>query len=256
MPPPPLDSATIHQQTKLLQYTCLYSNSHATYAQYTASATAKLKRRFETLAKEHSRSREQLARRQRLHDLVGLAAVLETPTAGITGKRRDTIRSPEEKIQAFSEAIKKLEALQQNEHRVLASVFGEWIAGYSPLNASQAVDKVGWVAKRGRWIDGLGEDWRRQCLYISRRIESCVKAVECVVAAVVMEEDAGVISVVSERWMEVARGMLEESQGMLQVEQNVVTRERLTLEEVVASIGAKLDLETSTPADEKKPVWA
>jgi len=204
MPPPPLDPATVHQQTELLQYTCLYSNSHAAYAQLTASATAKLKRRFDVLAKEHSRSREQLARRQRTHDLTGLAAVIETPSAGIvTGKRRETIRSPEEKIQAFSEAIKKLEALQQNEHRVLAAEFGEWIAGYSPPSPGGGMDKKGWVSRRGRWIDGLGEDWRRQVLFISRRIEGCVQAIESIIAAVVMAEEAGVIAVVSERWMEV-----------------------------------------------------
>jgi len=244
MPPPPLDPATVHQQTELLQYTCLYSNSHAAYAQLTASATAKLKRRFDVLAKEHSRSREQLARRQRTHDLTGLAAVIETPSAGIvTGKRRETIRSPEEKIQAFSEAIKKLEALQQNEHRVLAAEFGEWIAGYSPPSPGGGMDKKGWVSRRGRWIDGLGEDWRRQVLFISRRIEGCVQAIESIIAAVVMAEEAGVIAVVSERWMEVARGLLDECQGMLQVEQNVVSRERSTLEDVVAGVVGKVGLE-------------
>lgn len=220
-----------------MQYSCMYSNSHAVYAQLTASATAKLKRRFDTLAREHTRSREQLARRQRVHDMAGLTAVLDNVAAGITGKRRETIRSPEEKIQAFSEAIKKLEALQQGEHRVLANVFGEWIAGYSPPPAS-GTDHGGWVDKRGRWIDGLGEDWRRQCLFISRRIEGAVKAIETVVSAVVMEEEAGVVAVVSERWMDVARGMLEESQGMLQVEQNVVGRERSALGDVVAGAGS------------------
>ncbi|KAF8542915.1 hypothetical protein BDD12DRAFT_823320 [Trichophaea hybrida] len=253
MPPPPLDSATVHQQAQLLQYTCLYSNSHATYAQLTASATAKLKRRFDTLAREHSRSREQLARRQRLHDMTSLTAVVESPAVGITGKRRETMRSPEEKIQAFSEAIKKLETLQQNEHRTLAGVFGEWIAGYSPPSPGIGMDRSGWVDKRGRWIDGLGEDWRRQCLFISRRIEAAVKSIETVVSAVLMEEEAGVVSVVSERWMDIASGMLEESQGMLQVEQNVVHRERQALEDVVA--GAGVGVEEEEGEAERKGVW-
>lgn len=185
--------------------------------------------------------------------MAGLAAVVESPAVGITGKRRETMRSPEEKIQAFSEAIKKLETLQQNEHRKLAAVFGEWIAGYSPPSPGAGMDRGGWVDKRGRWIDGLGEDWRRQCLFISRRIEGAVKAIETVVSAVLMEEEAGVVSVVSERWMDIARGMLEESQGMLQVEQNVVSRERGALEDVVARAGVGAGEESEA---ERKGVWA
>lgn len=185
--------------------------------------------------------------------MTGLSAVLDNAAAGVTGKRRETMRSPEEKIQAFSEAIKKLEALQQGEHRLLANTFGEWISGYSmPSPQHSGADQGGWVDRRGKWIDGLGEDWRRQCLFISRRIEGAVKAIETVVSAVVMEEEAGVVAVVSERWMDVARGMLEESQGMLQVEQNVVARERAALEDVVAGAGGI----AAAPAGEKRGIWA
>jgi len=183
--------------------------------------------------------------------MTGLTAVVESPAVGITGKRRETMRCPEEKIQAFSEAIKKLESLQQNEHRSLAGVFGEWIAGYSPPSPGIGMDRGGWVDKRGRWIDGLGEDWRRECLFTSRKIESAVKAIETVVSAVMMEE-AGVVSVVSERWMDIAKGMLEESQGMLQVEQNVVKRERHALEDVVAGAGVGVEEEGEA---ERKGVW-
>lgn len=113
------------------------------------------------------------------------------------------------------------------------------------------------MRKRGRWIDGLGEDWRRQCLFTSRRIETAVRAIESVVAAVVMEEELGVVSVVSERWMEVARGMLEESQGMMQVEGNVVQRERRALEEVVAGAATVETVTDETVVEaEEKPVWA
>jgi hypothetical protein len=184
--------------------------------------------------------------------MAGLVAVVETPAAGIT-QRRETMRSPEEKIQAFSEAIKKLEALQQNEHRAIAALFGEWIAGYSPPSPGFGSEEGGWVKKRGRWIDGLGEDWRRQCLFTSRRIEAAVKAIESVVASVVMEEEANIVSVVSERWMEVAKGMLEESQGMMLVEGNVVQRERKALEEVVAAAGGEPHV---VDEEEEKPVWA
>lgn len=167
------------------------------------------------------------------------------------------MRSPEEKIQAFSEAIKKLEALQQNEHRVVAAAFGEWIAGYSPPSPGFGSEEGGWVKKRGRWIDGLGEDWRRQCLFTSRRIEAAVKAIESVVAAVVMEEEAGVVSVVGERWMEVAKGMLEESQGMMLVEGNVVQRERKALETVVASRDSHdVVVNDEYSEEEDQAVWA
>jgi len=190
-------------------------------------------------------------------DIAGLVAVVETPAAGITGKRRETMRSPEEKIQAFSEAIKKLESLQQNEHHLLSAAFGEWIAGYSPPSPRRGIGQGGWVKKRGRWIDGLGEDWRRQCLFTSRRIETAVKAIESVVAAVVMEEELGVVSVVSERWMEVAKGMLEESQGMMLVEGNVVQRERRALEDVVAGAASVDNVIDETVAEsEERPVWA
>ncbi|KAI5801239.1 hypothetical protein EDC01DRAFT_612426 [Geopyxis carbonaria] len=239
MPPPPLDTATIHSQTQLMQYTCLYASSHATYAQLTESATAKLKNRFGNLSDQHRRSRERLVKKQKTHNISGLAAVVEAPAAGITSRRRDTMRSAEEKIQAFSEAIKKLETLQQNEHRLMSLGFGEWIAGYSPPSPSFGVEEEGWVRRRGRWIDGLGEDWRRECLFIARRIEACVSAIQAIVAASVSVEDANsVVAIVAERWLEVARGMLEEVQGMWQVEERVVGRERMALEDVVASASA------------------
>ncbi|KAI5789328.1 hypothetical protein FPQ18DRAFT_46376 [Pyronema domesticum] len=239
LPPPPLDHSTVHHQSSLLSHSLLFSPSHATYASLTASATAKLKRRFDSLAREHTKSREQLARRQRVQDLKGLGGLIDQGLVGGTGIGADK-RTADEKIQGFSESIKKLEGLQGGEYLKLTGRFGEWISGYSaptetvpdppapgdsvtPSGDGSSADDAGSQDAeslrssayhlRHRWVDGLGEDWRRATLFLTNRIEGCIKNIESVVSAVMMEE--GVIALVSERWLEIAKGMAEECQGML-----------------------------------------
>ena len=150
-------------------------------------------------------------------------------------RRRETIRSADEKIQSFSEAIKKLEMMMSNEHAVLTREFGEWISGYTPSD--------GWDVGRERWTDGLGEEWRRGCEALGRRIEGCVGDVQGVCAAVVGGEGGmGVVGIVAERWLEVARGLGEEVGGMMGVEERVVERERRGLENMVTRIAAEEDV--------------
>ncbi|KAI5816417.1 hypothetical protein BZA77DRAFT_293304 [Pyronema omphalodes] len=279
LPPPPLDQSTVHHQSSLLSHTLLFSPSHATYASLTASATAKLKRRFDSLAREHTKSREQLARRQRVQDLKGLGGLIDQDLVGGAGIGADK-RTADEKIQGFSESIKKLEGLQGGEYLKLTGRFGEWISGYSAptetVHDPQASNSESATSQgdgssaddgsqdaeslrssayhlRHRWVDGLGEDWRRATLFLTNRIEGCIKSIESVVSAVMMEE--GVIALVSERWLEIAKGMAEECQGMLVVERQVVTRERRALGEVVARAGG-LDGDAEREQGERKGVWA
>ncbi|KAH8155693.1 uncharacterized protein LAJ45_00703 [Morchella importuna] len=228
VPPPPLDTATIHAQTQLLQLLTLHSCSTDVYQQLISSATSTLKSRFEKLSARHYDARETSLKKQKCQNFDSLAAVVNNAVPG--KKRRDTTRSPEERVQAFSEAIKRIDAMRSGEFKNLCGVFGEWIAGYNPRGG------IG----REKWVDGIGEEWRRECVGISRRLEVSIAGVDGVagVLADYGEEEAIVTTVtrVAEGYKELAEGMLEEVEMMRRMEIEVVERERMELKRRIALI--------------------
>lgn len=159
-------------------------------------------------------------KKQKRHNLDSLAAVVNNVVPG--KKRRDTTKSPEERVQAFSEAIKRIDAMRSGEFRKLCGVFGEWIAGYNPRGTS-----------RDKWVDGIGDVWRRECVGISRRLEVSIAGVDGVAGVLAEhgEEEAVVTTVtrVAEGYKELAEGMLEEVEMMRRMEVEVVERERMEL---------------------------
>lgn len=246
--PPPPDKEIQHKQAQLLQLSCMYSTSHATYSSLRASANASLSGRFTKLSAQHATLRTQQAQQKRRGDFAGLAAVVEAPGSGVNDERarRKTLRSPEEKIQSFSESLKRLETVQGGEHRACARRFGDWIAGYAPPATSSS------TSTRSRWVDGLGKAWQADCASVARRIEVGIRGVETVVAAVVRkgEAEAGVVGRLAEGWLELAKGMLEEIEVMAKVEREVVERERRVLAEAAA------DIKPAPEAQGRRPVWA
>lgn len=228
VPPPPLDTATIHAQTQLLQLLTLHSCSTDVYQQLISSATSTLKSRFEKLSARHYDARETSLKKQKRQNFDSLAAVVNNVVPG--KKHRDTTRSPEERVQAFSEAIKRIDAMRSGEFKNLCGVFGEWIAGYNPRGGTG----------REKWVDGIGEEWRRECVGISRRLEVSIAGVDGVagVLADYGEEEAIVTTVtrVAEGYKELAEGMLEEVEMMRRMEIEVVERERMELKRRIALI--------------------
>lgn len=228
VPSPPLDTATIHAQTQLLQLLTLHSCSTAVYQELISSATSTLKSRFEKLSARHYDARETSLKKQKRQNFDSLAAVVNNVVPG--KKRRDTTKSPEERVQAFSEAIKRIDAMRSGEFKGLCGIFGEWIAGYNPRGGTD----------RERWVDGIGEEWRRECVGISRRLEVSIAGVDGVagVLADYGEEEAIVTTVtrVAEGYKELAEGMLEEVEMMRRMEIEVVERERMELKRRIALI--------------------
>lgn len=170
--------------------------------------------------------RETTLKKQKRANLDSLAAVV-TNVAG--RKRRESVKSPEERVQAFSEAIKRIDALRCGDFRRLCGVFGEWIAGYNPRGGG-----------REKWVDGIGEVWRRECVSVCRKLEVSVAGVEGVagVLSEVGEVEAVVTTVgrVVEGYKELAEGMLEEVEMMRRMEGEVVERERGELRRRVEAI--------------------
>lgn len=221
LPPPPLDTQTIHQQTQLLQLLTLHSSSGQVYQELIASATTTLKSRFEQLSARHYDVRETSIKRQNRANLDSLALVVNTGSS-IPTKRRQTIRSPEELVQAFSEGIKRTDALKTGEFRKLSTTFGEWISGY---NSS--------ATGREKWVDGIGENWRYDCDTVERKLQSAVKGIEGVreLLETLGDDDAVKTTVqrVAEGYVLLAGGMLEEVEMMRKMECEVVLKERRTL---------------------------
>ncbi|KAL0638657.1 hypothetical protein Q9L58_002384 [Maublancomyces gigas] len=239
VPPPPLDTSTLHAQTQLLQLLTLRSSSAAVYQQLIASATATLKSRFEKLSARHYDARETSAKKQKRHNIDSLAAVVTN--VGVVGgsvggrKRRETtVKSPEERVQAFSEAIKRIDAMRSGEFRVLCTAFGEWIAGYNPRGGGSG------SGGRERWIDGIGESWRRECVGVCRRLEVGIVGVDGVAGVLAehgeVEALVTTVSRVAEGYRELAEGMLEEVEMMGRMENEVVERERMEMGRRVKAI--------------------
>ncbi|KAI5845236.1 hypothetical protein DFP73DRAFT_548659 [Morchella snyderi] len=228
VPPPSLDTATMHAQTQLLQLLTLHSCSTDVYQQLISSATSILKSRFEKLSARHYDTRETSLKKQKRQNFDSLAAIVNNVAPG--KKRRDTIRSPEERVQAFSEAIKRIDAMRSGEFKNLCGVFGEWIAGYNPRGGTG----------REKWVDGIGEEWRRECVGISRRLEVSITGVDGVAGVLTDygEEEAIITTVtrVAEGYKELAEGMLEEVEMMRRMEIEVVERERMELKRRIALI--------------------
>lgn len=141
------------------------------------------------------------------------------------------MKSPEERVQAFSESIKRIDAMRSGEFRKLCGVFGEWIAGYNPRSSSGG---------REKWVDGIGEAWRRECVGVCRRLEVSIIGVDGVVGVLAEhgEVEAVVTTVnrVAEGYKELAEGMLEEVEMMRRMEIEVVERERGELRRRVEAI--------------------
>ncbi|RPA90454.1 hypothetical protein L873DRAFT_1821046 [Choiromyces venosus 120613-1] len=228
IPPPPLDTQTIHQQTQLLQLLTLHSSSGQVYQELITSATTILKSRFEQLSARHYDVRETSIKRQNRANLDSLALVVNTG-ATVPTKRRQTIKSPEELVQAFSEGIKRTDALKTGEFRKLSTTFGEWISGY---NSS--------ATGREKWVDGIGENWRYDCDTVERKLQSAVKGIEGVreLFGMLGDDDAVKTTVqrVAEGYVLLAGGMLEEVEMMRKMECEVVMKERRTLRVRVENI--------------------
>jgi len=228
LPPPPLDTQTIHQQTQLLQLLTLHSSSGQVYQELIASATTALKSRFEQLSARHYDVRETSIKRQNRANLDSLALVVNTGST-IPTKRRQTIKSPEELVQAFSEGIKRTDALKTGEFRKLSTTFGEWISGY---NSS--------ATGREKWVDGIGENWRYDCDTVERKLQSAVKGIEGVreLFKTLGDDDAVKTTVqrVAEGYVLLAGGMLEEVEMMRKMECEVVSKEQRTLRVRVENI--------------------
>ncbi|KAG0124766.1 hypothetical protein HOY82DRAFT_572885 [Tuber indicum] len=228
LPPPPLDTQTIHQQAQLLQLLTLHSSSGQVYQELIASATTTLKSRFEQLSARHYDVRETSIKRQNRANLDSLALVVNTGST-IPTKRRQTIRSPEELVQAFSEGIKRTDALKTGEFRKLSATFGEWISGY---NSS--------ATGREKWVDGIGENWRYDCDTVERKLQSALKGIEGVreLFGTLGDDDEVKTTVqrVAEGYALLAGGMLEEVEIMRKMECEVVMKERRTLRARVENI--------------------
>jgi hypothetical protein len=160
--------------------------------------------------------------------LDSLALVVNTGST-IPTKRRQTIRSPEELVQAFSEGIKRTDALKTGEFRKLSATFGEWISGY---NSS--------ATGREKWVDGIGENWRYDCDTVERKLQSALKGIEGVreLFGTLGDDDAVKTTVqrVAEGYALLAGGMLEEVEIMRKMECEVVMKERRTLRARVENI--------------------
>lgn len=200
------------------------------YQQLIASATATLKSRFEKLSARHYDARETSAKKQKRHNIDSLAAVVST-----SRKRRETaVKSPEERVQAFSEAIKRVDAMRSGEFRVLCAAFGDWIAGYNPRGGS------GGGGGREKWVDGIGEAWRRECVGVCRRLEVSIVGLDGVAGVLAehgeVEALVTTVSRVAEGYRDLTEGMLEEVEMMGRMEVEVVERERMEMGRRVQAI--------------------
>lgn len=228
VPPPPLDTPTLHAQTQLLQLLTLRSSSAAVYQQLIASATATLKARFEQLSARHYDARETSAKKQKRHNIDSLAAVVSSAPGR---SRRESTNTPEQRVQAFSEAIKRIDAMRSGEFRGLCTAFGDWIAGYNPRAGSGG---------REKWVDGIGEAWRRECVGVCRRLEAGIVGVDGVAGVLAahgeVEALVTTVSRVAEGYRDLAEGMLEEAEMMGRMEVEVVERERMQMGRRVQAI--------------------
>ncbi|KAL7269565.1 hypothetical protein RUND412_007767 [Rhizina undulata] len=232
---PSLDPAIVFKQTQLLQLLLLHSSSSSVFKQLISSASTALRTRFDSLALRHAEAREALLKQQKTRDLDALSKVVNAVSSGINSKRRETLRTPEERVHGFSEALKKIDTLQAGEFRKLTTAFGDWIAGYGPASSLGA--------DREKWIDGLGALWRNECVGVSRRLEVAIRGIEGVASLFTFapaddDEDLMVSTVqrVSEGYLELAKGMGEEMEMMRRMEEEVVVREREGLKRRVEGV--------------------
>lgn len=137
-------------------------------------------------------------------------------------------------MQAFSEAIKRIDAMRSGEFRVLCAAFGEWIAGYNPRGGGSG------SGGRERWVDGIGDAWRMECVGVCRRLEVGIVGVDGVAGVLAehgeVEALVTTVSRVAEGYRDLAEGMLEEVEMMGRMETEVVERERMEMGRRVKAI--------------------
>ena len=90
-------------------------------------------------------------------------------------------------------------------------------------------------------MDGIGEDWRRGCDGVERRLVDAVRGIEGVSGLFVESGDDDLVKTtvqrVAEGYSKLAGGMLEEVEVMRRMEGEVVGRERRALRQRVESVG-------------------
>ena len=128
--------------------------------------------------------------------------------------------------------MKRTDEVRVGEFRRLSGAFGRWIDGYDP----GAVEGGAW-----RWVDGIGEEWRRECDGVERRLVDAVRGIEGVSGLFVESGDDDLVKTtvqrVAEGYSKLAGGMLEEVEVMRRMKGEVVGRERRALRQRVESVG-------------------
>lgn len=116
--------------------------------------------------------------------------------------------------------------MRSGEFRVLCTAFGDWIAGYNPRGG-------GGGSSREKWVDGIGDAWRRECVGVCRKLEVGIVGVDGVAGVLAehgeVEALVTTVSRVAEGYRDLAEGMLEEVEMMGRMEVEVVERERMEM---------------------------
>jgi hypothetical protein len=80
-------------------------------------------------------------------------------------------------------------------------VLGRWVDGYDP----GAVEGGAW-----RWVDGIGEEWRRECDGVERRLVDAMRGIEGASRLFLVSGDDDLVKTTVQR---VAEGILSLLEG-------------------------------------------
>lgn len=199
------DAPTLQKQTHLLQLLLLHNTAIQSFQAFHADAHTKLAKRYEATTELYQDVRGRLAANARAADMAVLRKILQAtpavpPTGGVarwgtaagrrlSGSREHLARgdgrrktltgqmaSPvEERIQVFSESVKRVEALLRKGGEVarVRGGFESW--------ASARVDVEGGGGGEGRKQrraeDGLPKQWHRDWATVKRKVEVAVDGI-------------------------------------------------------------------------------
>jgi hypothetical protein len=212
-------------QARLLQLTILHRDLGSTQKSWEDDAKRKLHRKFDDVAKKCERVQE---KERDVRKTVNVQALKEwgADDSGLLA----------ENVQLLASVVEEVMVLVEEDGRVhgVLAIFEEWMNYVDSIwSIRQSTSSQGEID----FIDGLGEKWRAECRALMRRLGALGRVLEGLERA---EEGSSLFSLM-ENVAQLRGGVMEELKTVLRIEEDVVMREKIWVDEMIGGLERGFD---------------